>query len=166
MIADSMIVPECAYRPGSFTGLMSLYESNYIKLSQLIDDFESFPEAHASLAISSSDEDCDLHLAVKRRRPYTTTLKLTYLFAPEAPEAPAACQGEPEPDPDLLVNIYHDARLVEARRARVGLVSTMFGANSPAWSSELDWRWRDNMLLNKWLDYLILRGHQFSVQPT
>ncbi len=156
MIADSMIVPECVYRPGSFTGLMTLYESNYIKLSQLIAEFDSFPEAHAGLAVSSSDEDCDLYLAVKRRRPYTTSLKLTYLFAPET------SQSQSIPDPDLWVHIYHDARLVEARRPRVQLTSKMFGATTPAWSRELDWRWRDNMMLNKWLDYLILRGHQFT----
>ena len=86
-IADSMIVPECAYRPGSFSGLMTLYESNFIKLSHLIAEFDSFPEAHEVLAVSSSDEDCDLYLAVQRRRPYTTTLKLTYLFPLDEPEA-------------------------------------------------------------------------------
>ena len=34
MLVDSLIVPECIYRPGSFTGLMTIYESNYIKLQQ------------------------------------------------------------------------------------------------------------------------------------
>ena len=162
MIADSRIVPECVYRPGSFAGLMTLYESNYIKLSQLIAEFDSFPEAHAGLAVSSSEEDCDLYLAVKRRRPYTTTLKLTYLFAPDGPDA----RRSPSiPDPDLWVLVYHDARLVEARRPRTRLASPEFAASTPAWSRELQWRWRDNMMLNKWLDYLILRGHRFSAQP-
>ena len=163
MIADSMIVPECVYRPGSFTGLMTLYESNYIKLSHLIAEFDSFPEAHEGLAVSSSDEDCDLYLAVKRRRPYTTTLKLTYLFPLDEPEA---CQSHSIPDPDLWVHVYHDARLVEARRPRLQLTSAMFGATTPAWSRELDWRWQDNMMLNKWLDYLIMRGHRFSAQQS
>ena len=161
MIADSMIVPECVYRPGSFTGLMTLYESNYIKLSQLISEFDSFPDAHERLAVSCSKEDCDLHLAVKRRRPYTTTLKLTYLFALDEP---GACPGQSIPDPDLWVHIYHDARLVEARRPRVQLTSPMFAATTPAWSRELEWRWQDNMMLNKWLDYLVSRGHRFAAQ--
>ena len=163
MIADSMLVPECVYRPGSFTGLMTLYESNYIKLSQLIAEFDSFPDAHERLAISSTDEDCDLYLAVKRRRPYTTTLKLTYLFALDSTDSIA---NQSIPDPDLWVHVYHDARLVEARRPRVQLTSTMFGATTPAWSRELGWRWQDNMMLNKWLDYLILRGHRFSAQQS
>ena len=66
----------------------------------------------------SSEEDCDLYLAVKRRRPYTTTLKLTYLFALDGSDT---CQSQSIPDPDLWVHIYHDARLVEARRPRVQL---------------------------------------------
>ena len=161
MIADSMIVPECVYRPGSFTGLMTLYESNYIKLSQLISEFDSFPDAHERLAVSCSEDGCDLHLAVKRRRPYTTTLKLTYLFALDEPDTR---QGQSIPDPDLWVHIYHDARLVEARRPRVRLSSPMFASATPAWSRELEWRWQDNMMLNKWLDYLVLRGHRFDAQ--
>jgi len=35
MLVDSLLVPQCVYRPGTFTGLMTLYESNYIKLHQL-----------------------------------------------------------------------------------------------------------------------------------
>src|SRR6188768_2109283 len=40
MLVDSLIVPECVYRPGSFTGLMTLYESNYIKLRELTGEFD------------------------------------------------------------------------------------------------------------------------------
>lgn len=161
MIADSMIVPECVYRPGSFTGLMTLYESNYIKLSQLIAEFESFPEAHSRFAVSSTDEDCDLYLAVKRRQPYTTSLKLTYLFAIDSTDTSPA---ESVPDPDLWVNVYHDARLVEARLPQRQLVPAVFPTAPLVNSQEIDWRWRNNMLLNKWLDYLVLKGHHFLAQ--
>ena len=30
---------------------------------------------------------------------------------------------------------------------------------------ELDWRWRNNMMLNKWLDYLLEMGHGFAARP-
>ena len=159
MIADSLIVPECVYRPGSFAGLMTLYESNYVKLSHLIGEFESFPQTHAWFAVSSTEEDCDLYLAVKRRRPYTTTLKLTYLFALDSSDA---CQTATVPDPDLWVHVYHDARLVEARRRGEQLPQPLGRSIPPVYTQELSWRWRNNMLLNKWLDYLILRGHRFS----
>jgi len=40
MLVDSLIVPQCVYRPGTFTGLMTLYESNYSKLDQLTTAFD------------------------------------------------------------------------------------------------------------------------------
>ena len=63
MLADSLIVPECVYRPGSFTGLMTIYESNYIKLSQLTTKFDW---AGWSM-MSRSRRDNDLHAQLMRR---------------------------------------------------------------------------------------------------
>ena len=51
-ITDSLIVPECIYRPGTFTGLMTLYESNYVKLLQLIEGFQTFVEKAPEITIS------------------------------------------------------------------------------------------------------------------
>jgi len=76
MLVDSLIVPECVYRPGTFTGLMTLYESNYIKLAHLASGLD---RAGGSI-VSRSPRDSDLHAHVLRREPYTTTLKLSYLF--------------------------------------------------------------------------------------
>lgn len=163
MIADSLIVPECIFRPGSFTGLMTLYESNYIKLSQLISGFETFPAEQPQTAVSCSDADCDLHLEVVLREPYTTTLKLTYLFYSNSSELDAQ---QPVPDPDLTVRVYHDARLVEAVRGREEHQHHKLQALARAHSRELNWRWRNNMMLNKWLDYLVDMGHGFPAQPT
>lgn len=163
MIADSLIVPECIFRPGSFTGLMTLYESNYIKLSQLVSDFDALPTRRSEVAISRSDVDCDLHLQVRLREPYTTTLKLTYLFYPDVPDPQAQ---RPIPDPDLTVRVYHDARLVEAVRGRDQHQHHKLQELAMAHSRELDWRWRNNMMLNKWLDYLLDMGHGFCARPT
>jgi uncharacterized protein YqiB (DUF1249 family) len=148
MVVDSLIVPQCVYRPGTFTGLMSLYESNYVKLRALASELEW---AH-DLLISSSPRDRDLHLQVLRREPYTTTLRLTYWFDEVG--------GQSVSDPDLLLRIYHDARLAEAvscaefhRHAKLRELT----ANRV--HTELDRRWRLNMMLNKWLDYLFEVGH-------
>ena len=147
VLVDSLIVPECVYRPGSFTGLMTIYESNYIKLRQLTADFDwSGPSM-----LSSSSHDRDLHAQLLRREAYTTTLRLTYWFE----EQP----GKWVPDPDLILRIYHDARLVEAvaggdchHHQKLRELASHSGA-------ELDRRWRINMMLNKWLDYLGDVGH-------
>ena len=162
MIADSLIVPECIYRPGSFTGLMTLYESNYIKLSQLVPDFDLLSSSQSEVAVSSSDEDHDRHLQIRLRERYTTTLKLTYLFYPSVSDTEAQ---RPIPDPDLTVRVYQDARLAEAVRVRDRHQHHKFQELARAHCRELDWRWRNNMMLNKWLDYLLEMDHGFAARP-
>ncbi|NIW24976.1 MAG: DUF1249 domain-containing protein, partial [Gammaproteobacteria bacterium] len=108
MLVDSLIVPECVYRPGSFSGLMTVYESNFIKLSQLFADLEEL-SAQTS-RVSRSPRDLDLHAEVQLREPYTTTLRLTYWFEEGFEEGFENGQAEPVPDPDLILRVYHDAR--------------------------------------------------------
>lgn len=148
MLVDSLIVPECIYRPGSFTGLMTIYESNFLKLNQLTSSF-AYP---GGSWVSASSRDCDLHLHLLKAEPYTTTLKLTYWFVER--------DGTVVPDPDLKLRIYHDARLVEAVAGRDHQHHhpKLKELALPA-GTELDRRWRINMMLNKWLDYLLEVGH-------
>ena len=152
MLVDSLILPECVYRPGSFSGLMTVYESNFIKLCRLIESLESLVES-STACISQTPSDCDLHLGVMRREPYTTTLNLTYWF-PEAGASPVA-------DPDLTVRVYHDARLAEAVAATDEHRHAMLRELAIRHSLELGRRWRRNIMLNKWLDYLLENGHGY-----
>lgn len=151
MLVDGLIVPQCVYRPGTFTGLMTLYESNYIKLGLLTPTYE-WPK---DVLVSSSARDNDLYAEIVKREPYTTTMRLTYWFQ-EADGASLA-------DPDLVLRIYHDARLVEAVTSgeahRHAKLRELAGNGS---SAELDRRWRLNMILNKWLDYLFEVGHSLN----
>lgn len=151
--ADSLIVPQCVYRPGSFTGLMTIYESNYMKFRQLVGDL-SFMDTPW---VSSVADDCDLYLECKRREPYTTTLQLTYWFE----EGEAECIA----DPDLTVRLYHDARLAEARGVCTSHRHAVLRALANGHSVELDRRWHSNIMLNKWLDYLLETGHRFRREP-
>lgn len=155
MIADSLIVPECIYQPGSFTGLMTLYESNYLKLQQLL----AGELADLRDSVSTIEKDCDLHLSVLTKDPYTTSLKLTYWFEPGPQDASGT---EPVADPDLTLKAYLDARLLEAvslapfhRHHKLREIAQYHAA-------ELDRRWQRNMMLNKWLDYLLDSGHSFT----
>jgi len=150
MVVDSLLVPQCIYRPGTFTGLMTLYESNYIKLHQLAAALD-WP---ADAIVSSSPRDSDLHAEIVRREPYTTTLRLTYWFPEEG--------GVSAPDPDIVVRIYHDARLVEAVSSRDAHRHTKLRELAGSSNAELNRRWRLNMLLNKWLDYLFEVGHSLD----
>jgi uncharacterized protein YqiB (DUF1249 family) len=153
MFVDSLIVPECIYRPGSFSGLMTVYESNFIKLGQLIAGIAQ-PDALGPQAVSRTSRDFDLHLEVLSREPYTSTLKLTYWFETETLGA--------VPDPDLTLRVYHDARLVEAVAGKDTHQHAILQQLALRHSFELGRRWRRNIMLNKWLDYLLEMGHVFS----
>jgi uncharacterized protein len=148
MVMDQLCSTSWRARPGSFVGLMTLYESNFLRLGWLVPD----PRAIRAAAVSRVPSDCDLHLIPLEVSRYTSVFRLTYEFVDEDGAVM---------DPDLEVRVYHDARLAEARgygdfdrhpelrRLRSGL------------KRELDPRWSRNMMLNKWLEYCAERGHRF-----
>lgn len=149
MTVDSLCVTSWRARPVSFVSLMTLYESNYIRLRALVGDARRLTRPR----VSSVPGDLDLHVAALEHSPYTTILRLTYLFADE-PGAVA--------DPDLEVRVYHDARLAEASRCARWVRHPGLARLQDGWPSTLGERWRRNMLLNKWLDYCAERGHRFD----
>ncbi len=101
MQTDQLCVVTWRSRPRSFVSLMTLYESNFIRLSWLALDVQHLPDS----AVSRVAGDCELHLAVLDRSRYTTTLSLTYRFNDT---------GRSIAEPNLELRVYHDARLVEA----------------------------------------------------
>lgn len=149
-ISDSLLVPQCVYRPGTFSALMTIYESNFLKLERLLAGLDRSREAW----ISASTEDCDLYLKLIRSEPYTSTFKMTYWFE-EVAEGPVA-------DPDLIVRIYHDAGLAEGAGGRRAHEHHVLAELARVHRVELDRRWRTNIMLNKWLDYLLEMRHSFS----
>ena len=150
MLADSYIVPECIVRPGTLGGLISLYEGNFIKLAALLGDTTQ----STGRFISRCRADCDLHLSIEDGSRFTRVLHLTYLFD-ESSGAVA--------DPDMTLRIFLDARVAEvvswAGIHRHGFLETL-GAR---YGRELDRRWARNMVLSKWLDYLLDNGHTYAV---
>jgi uncharacterized protein YqiB (DUF1249 family) len=145
---DSYILPECIVRPGSFGGLMALYEANYIKLAQLIPNLDSL----AGRVVSCSEDDCDLYLTIEERVRYTSMLRLTYHFPTD---------GDLVAEPDLLAKVYFDARMVEVQEWTPGHRDEMLAALDDRFNRPLDHCWVRNMMLSKWLDYLHDKGHRF-----
>jgi uncharacterized protein YqiB (DUF1249 family) len=84
---------------------------------------------------------------------YTRELRLTYLFDENL---------QVVADPDLGLRVYLDARMVEV----IGWASHHqhdgLSALRLQFGRELDRRWSRNMMLSKWLDYLLDRGHEFQ----
>ncbi|MEM7610198.1 MAG: DUF1249 domain-containing protein [Pseudomonadota bacterium] len=163
MQPDSLIVPQTLVKPRSFAGLMSVYESNFIRLTRLV------PELHkiTGTACSHSDADLPLHLDVIERTRYTCTLQLTYLFAgdddqlsPVSGLVDVGQTGALLADPDLRLRVYFDGHLAEVMSLTSNHRHAVLRRIAASHSEELDLRWRRNMMLNKWLEFCLDAGHQ------
>lgn len=141
---DSLTPVAWRARPRSFVALMGLYESNHIRLAALAGDLRRLP----ARVVSAVPGDCELVLTVTERTPYTTGLNLTYWLARTE-------GGTLEAVPDMLLRVYHDARVAEC---------TGFAAGRSPVERELDQRWARNVMLNKWLEYCADRGHRFATR--
>jgi uncharacterized protein YqiB (DUF1249 family) len=146
MLLDSHLVPQTIVRPNSFVGLMVLYESNFLRLLRLIPDIERLDGCFRSRVAG----DCDLHMEVIETSRYTVTLSLTYHLPTD--EGFLA-------DPDMTVRVYLDGQQAEVlaigeRQRHAALRRLVFEHKE-----ELDRRWRLNIVLNKWLEYLSDQGH-------
>jgi uncharacterized protein YqiB (DUF1249 family) len=151
LLADTQTLVSWRARPRSFVALMGLYESNYIRLGWLAGDLRALSGRH----VSSVHGDCDLVLTVTGRSPYTSTLTLTYLLA----ETRAL-----ETSPDLRIRVYHDAHLVEAQQWAGTPPPPLLRRLGGSPERELGQRWARNMMLNKWLEYCVERGHRFPTR--
>lgn len=146
MLLDSQLVPETIVKPGSFVGLMALYESNFIRLLRLIPELDRIDGCfHSRIA-----GECDLFVEIVERSRYTVTLSLTYRFETD---------NGTLVDPDMTVRAYLDGKQAEVlsignwrRHAELRRLVTEH-------ERELDIRWRRNVILNKWLEYLTDQGH-------
>lgn len=146
MLLDYQLVPESVAKPRSFVGLMSLYESNFIRLQQLIPEIERLDGYFQSKVAG----DCTLHVEILERSRYTVTLSLSYFFY----------DGDHRvADPDMKVRVYLDGRVAEAMTLGAGHRHAELKRLSRAHKHELDTRWRRNIVLNKWLEYLWDQGH-------
>ena len=137
-------------RPVRISALLELYERNFRLIECLAPELE-FPFDDA---VSYSGTDLPLRLTVIERGRFTVAFRLTYEFA----------EGEGvKREPDLEVRVYRDARLVEA----------LIRPSRPAWLAKdegdpqafqfLDDQWGRNLLLHKWLHYLLEHGHGFGL---
>jgi len=146
MLLDHELVPQAVARPRSFIGLMSVYESNYLRLMQVIPELERLDGYYQSRTAA----DCTLHLEILDRTRYTITLSLSYFFFEE---------GRRVADPDMRIRVYLDGKLAEAMSLNGEHRHAELRRLWKEHRSELNARWRRNVVLNKWLEYLRDQGH-------
>lgn len=144
------ILDHCVCTPGSFAGLMALYEQNYHYLNKLLED--SIQDLPGEM-VSRVPAHLPLRLRVIERFPYTTTLSLTYLFRES---------GGQQTDPDILIRVYHDATVAEVIGFGESLQQfTNSTPSQPVDSWVLERKWQLNRFLEKWLEYCLVCGHRF-----
>ena len=146
MLLDSHLVPQTIVKPRSFVGLMALYESNYLRLLRLIPEIGRLDGCFHSRVAG----DCDLHIDILERCRYTVTLSLTYHL--ETDDGLLI-------DPDMTIRVYLDGQLAEAMIVGQEQHHVALRRFIDEHRRELDQRWRRNIVLNKWLEYLSDQGH-------
>ena len=150
MLSDSLCSISWRARPRSFVSLMTLYESNYIRLGWLVPDLRRLS---GSLTSEVAGEP-SLELAVVEQCRYTTALQMSYLFG----------EGErAEREPGLEIRVYHDARLAEACGTGAAPSHPRLRRLVAGVTPNHGKRWSCNMLLNKWLEYCVGSGHRFAI---
>ena len=142
MIFDHEIVPQSIAEPNSFVGLMTLYESNYIKLNHL---FPKIRQYDADRLIKSPFGN-DIHLGISKKTKYTMIISMTYSF-----EESKIIEYEP----NLTIKIYFDSRSAEV--IGIGKLSKKSKLRDITYQNKniINQLWRRNIILNKWLDYII-----------
>lgn len=149
MVTDGLCTISWRARPRSFVSLMTLYESNFIRLGWLVPDLKALRGSLTSRVAGSPA----LELSVSQQCRYTTTLHMTYLFG----------DGAPARDPELEIRVYHDARLAEACGTSSDPAHPGMRRLAASLPRGQDRRWSCNMLLNKWLEYCAGSGHRFAL---
>lgn len=125
---------------------MALYESNYLRLLRLIPEIERLDGCFRSRVAG----ECDLYLEIIERCRYTVTLSLTYHLPTDTGLLA---------DPDMTIRVYLDGQQTEVLAIGEQQRHAALRRLVLAHREELDRRWRSNMILNKWLEYLVDQGH-------
>jgi uncharacterized protein YqiB (DUF1249 family) len=129
--------------------LEQICESNYQKLLTLIPNLAHFKDTAIGLAPCHTS----LQLTVIERTAYTLTIELSHCFANNTLDLIV---------PALRIRVYLDAQLAEvlSDHARAG-VSKVF--RDVGLSRDImNYKWRLNYFLQKWLDHCLGKGYQFN----
>ena len=142
MILDHEIVPQSIAEPNSFVGLMTLYESNYIKLNYLFPEIRQYNTDKSIKSLFGND----IHLGINKKTKYTMIVSMTYSFE----EIDII-----EYEPNLTIKIYFDSRSAEV--VSVGKLNKKSRLRDITYQNKniINQLWRRNIILNKWLDYII-----------
>jgi len=130
-----------------FFDLMSTYETAFDQLMGICGGFVS--SSHTHFVSVAGDPRIALYLDLLERHPYTSVLRMTYIFA----------HGRKvSANPNAFLRVYHDARQVELTFCEPGRVlggMGLWGQRMPRGiPSAADHHWRRARFLDRWLTLL------------
>lgn len=127
--------------------LQRVCETNYAKLLQLLPDLTRLEQ----VALEDDSGKPALHARLLERTPYTLTLELTHYF-------PA--NNAIHPEPAVQVRVFLDAKLAEVMCAdsKPSVYSAL--QRNPTPKAVLDYKWRLNYFLEKWLDHCLHHNYR------
>ncbi len=128
-----------------------LCESNYQKLFKLIPDLCEINQ----LKVNETLDGLSLHLQMLEQSKHTLTIELSHRFNKKTDEILL---------PAVRIRLYLDAQLAEVlcdhARPSVGQVFKDFSLGREI----MNYKWRLNFFLQKWLDHCLAEGYQVNRQ--
>lgn len=132
--------------------LQRVCETNYAKLQRLLPDLADLKQ----VALEDDTGKPALYARLLERTPYTITLELTHYF-------PDTSSGV-LPEPAVKVRVFLDAKTAEVLCADAApTVHDAFRRHPPA-KAVLDYKWRLNYFLEKWLDHCLSLNYRPIVE--
>lgn len=130
--------------------LMWFYDINYGRMLELL---KNFPDGRKEATAVAANELPHLTVTQIDSDRYTSTWSVTYLFE----EA-----GKQLADPDIQVRLYHDSRQAVTHSCGRHTHLNMLREIDTELGSSFQRRWNMNVLLYKWLEYLLGQNYRWS----
>ena len=123
--------------------------ANYQKLFRLIPNVLAYRHTATGLA----DNGSSLHLQILERSPYTLTILLSHSFQTNLEEYL---------EPAVTIRIYLDLKLAEVISDHARDAVTKVYKNPGLLFEIMNYKWRLNYFLQKWLDHCLNKNYRFG----
>jgi uncharacterized protein YqiB (DUF1249 family) len=123
--------------------------SNYQKLFKLIPELLALKEVAVGVALNNTP----LHITVIENTPYTMMIELNHCFSHNKDEYF---------EPSMKIRLYLDAQLAEVMSDQARSPIALAFKDKSLSIDIMNYKWRLNYFLQKWLDHCLKKGYQFS----
>ncbi len=123
--------------------------SNYEKIFRLIPELCVVED----IAIGFAANNTTLHLQIIEQTAYTMTIELSHCFSIKPDELLV---------PAVRIRIYLDAQLAEVLKDHARVEVNRAVKDISLCRDILNYKWRLNFFLEKWLDHCLAKNYQFS----